>query len=379
MSILDRPIDGGALQPVVIVGSVDSVGNIIVGSGSVGSSAVGSSADGSITDAAAASNVVEDTTAKTGIGLWKGIKNLLKLINDKLVTGTVIGDVNLGATDNAVLDSAVTALQVIDNMISGSEAQVDVVAALPSGTNLLGKVGIDQSTANANEVVLKAGTALAGKVGIDQSTANANEVVVKSGTVTTVSTVSAVTAVGTITPGVAATNLGKAEDAAHTSGDVGVMALAVRADTLAPTGANGDYVPLLVDANGALWVSLGTKLDPVNDSIMPYALAASFISAVTAKIEVDTVIALFASAGGSLRNYVTSLLVTNSDATVGTLVEIRDGTTTVLWRGYAAPAGGGFACTFPVPLKGTAATAINVYCMTASAEVYISGAGYTAL
>jgi hypothetical protein len=36
---------------------------------------------------------------------------------------------------------------------------------------------------------LVAGTALVGKVGIDQATANANEVVIKSGTVTTVSTV----------------------------------------------------------------------------------------------------------------------------------------------------------------------------------------------
>jgi len=55
-----------------------------------------------------------------------------------------------------------------------------------------------------------------------------------------------------IVPGVGATNLGKAEDAAHTSADVGVMALAVRADTAAATGANSDYVPLLTDANGRL-------------------------------------------------------------------------------------------------------------------------------
>jgi len=36
--------------------------------------------------------------------------------------------------------AALTALQLIDNMISGSEAQVDVVAALPAGTNKIGKV-----------------------------------------------------------------------------------------------------------------------------------------------------------------------------------------------------------------------------------------------
>ena len=51
------------------------------------------------------------------------------------------------------------AVEIIDNCIAGSEAQVDVVAALPAGTNLLGKVGIDQVTANANEVVVKSITA----------------------------------------------------------------------------------------------------------------------------------------------------------------------------------------------------------------------------
>jgi hypothetical protein len=125
-------------------------------------------------------------------------------------------------------------------------------------------------------------------------------------------------------------------------------------------------------------VTLETKLDPVNDSIMPYALPANIWYGVTAKIEVDTVIALKAAGAAGIRNYLTSLTVTNSDATVGTVVEIRDGTTTVMFRGYAAPLGGGFSVSFPTPLKGTAATAINVYCMTASAEVYVSGSGFLA-
>lgn len=57
-----------------------------------------------------------------------------------------------------------------------------------------------------------------------------------------------------VVPGVGATNLGKAEDDAHSTGDVGVMALAVRDDTLnARSGAENDYEPLHTDANGALW------------------------------------------------------------------------------------------------------------------------------
>jgi len=65
-----------------------------------------------------------------------------------------------------------------------------------------------------------------------------------------------------ITPGTAAANLGKAEDAGHTTGDTGVMTLAVRADA----GATGnptalattslDYIPLATDANNRLYVNV---------------------------------------------------------------------------------------------------------------------------
>lgn len=50
--------------------------------------------------------------------------------------------------------------------------------------------------------------------------------------------------------------LEKAEDVAHTSGDAGVMALAVRKDTPAAlAGTDGDYSPLLTNVNGRLWVA----------------------------------------------------------------------------------------------------------------------------
>ena len=54
-------------------------------------------------------------------------------------------------------------------------------------------------------------------------------------------------------------SLAKAEDAAHTSGDYGLMLLAVRKDTAAAlAGTDGDYIPLIVDANGNLRVALAT-------------------------------------------------------------------------------------------------------------------------
>lgn len=90
---------------------------------------------------------------------------------------------------------------------------------------------------------------------VGQATAANMNVAIGSGTVTTVSTLSNTTQ---LTPGVAAANLGKAEDAVAASADTGVMALAVRSDTAATTvSANGDYHPLLVDAVGKLHTNTG--------------------------------------------------------------------------------------------------------------------------
>lgn len=116
------------------------------------------------------------------------------------VSGTVTVD-GSGVTQpvsNASLDE-------LGGAISGTEVQVDVVGALPAGTNNIGDVDVLS-----------------------------------------------------VVPGTGATNLGKAEDAAHTTGDVGVMALAVRSDAGgAIAGTDGDYAPLQVDANGALRVTGG--------------------------------------------------------------------------------------------------------------------------
>lgn len=61
-----------------------------------------------------------------------------------------------------------------------------------------------------------------------------------------------------VIPGTSATHLGKAEDAAHASGDTGVMVLGVRradADSLtALAGANDDYIPVTTDIRGVLQV-----------------------------------------------------------------------------------------------------------------------------
>lgn len=66
----------------------------------------------------------------------------------------------------------------------------------------------------------------------------------------------AVSGTTALTPGVAAANLGKAEDAAAASGDTGVFVLAVRRDTPATNAsAAADYAEFAVNGVGALWAS----------------------------------------------------------------------------------------------------------------------------
>lgn len=67
-----------------------------------------------------------------------------------------------------------------------------------------------------------------------------------------------------IIPGAGATNLGKAEDAPHASGDVGTMALGVRNSGGAVlTSADGDYSPIGVTNKG--WVGIAATGSTVSD------------------------------------------------------------------------------------------------------------------
>jgi hypothetical protein len=100
-----------------------------------------------------------------------------------------------------------------------------------------------------------------------------------------------------------------------------------------------------------------------------------FIAGKTAAITDTTRTQVIAAQGAGIRIYITHILVTNSHDTVGTLVKIEDDTTEI-YSGYAAPVGGGFSITLPVPLKLTANKALNVSCGTTGANVYVSASGY---
>ena len=84
---------------------------------------------------------------------------------------------------------------------------------------------------------------------------------------------------------------------------------------------------------------------------------------------------------GAQRQYITSVQAINSHQTISTEVVIRDGAAgTTLWRGWAQAAGGGCAARFDPPLRGSAATLVEIAEITATTTtgVLMSLQGYTA-
>lgn len=66
-----------------------------------------------------------------------------------------------------------------------------------------------------------------------------------------------VSTLGTVTPGTGASNLAKAEDAPHATGDAGVFMLSVRQEnpsSVTPASAAQDYQQLTTDQHGVLWM-----------------------------------------------------------------------------------------------------------------------------
>lgn len=95
-------------------------------------------------DTLIASNAAIQTAVQTLDNAISGAEMQVDIVTSALPTGAATSA--LQTTGNTALSAIQTAVQLIDNAISGNEMQVDIVAALPAGTNLIGKVNIDPAT-----------------------------------------------------------------------------------------------------------------------------------------------------------------------------------------------------------------------------------------
>ena len=162
--------------------------------------------------------------------------------NTITVDGTITA--NLSSTDNTVLDNIDSNTDYGATTGGGTESGALRVTIANDSTGVVsvddggGAITVDNGGTFAVQSTLQAGSAAIGKLAAN-SGVDIGDVDVTS-----------------VVPGTGATNLGKAEDAAHSSGDTGVMALAVRNDVLeALGGSDGDYASLQVTKTGALNVT----------------------------------------------------------------------------------------------------------------------------
>lgn len=157
-----------------------------------------------------------------------------------------------------------------------------------------------------------------------------------------------------------------ATNVAITANPINLGAQAVSSENAAVTTAR--QVQLVADLVGKLIV-------------LPYANPENFVSGVTSAMTGTTSTSLIAAPAGSLRNYVTHIIGTNSHATVGTFILIQDGSGgTTIYEGYAAAVGGGFSISFPTPLRQpTTATALYCQNVTTGANTIVSASGYKGL
>lgn len=182
------------------------------------------------------------TLANDSTGLVSVDDNGGSLTVDGSVTanaGTNLNTSALALESGGNLAGAAASLAVLDDWDESDRAKVNPIAGQAGVAGGSGVVGATtQRVVLATDVALPAGTNAIGKLAANSG--------VDIGDVD----------VASVVPGTGATNLGKAEDAAHTTGDVGVMMLGVRNEEGDNTlsGTVGDYTPIATDAMGAVMV-----------------------------------------------------------------------------------------------------------------------------
>lgn len=249
--------------------------------------------------------------------------------------------VNLGANNDVTITSGtVTAVTSITN-------------ALPAGTNAIGKLAANSGVDIGDVDVLSLPSLPAGTNAIGKLAANSG---VDIGDVDITSIVS----------GTGATNLGKAEDNAHTSGDVGVFILSVRNDTPNATlAAAGDYQQVSSDMVGGVRTALYETDFAVlgTNHVKKYYTNAGAVT--------DGIV--WSPAAGK-RWYVTDIFINVSAAATVTLEDDLAGGDSAVWKAELA-ANSGWSHHFGTPLFSGEDEA-DLIITTSAGNVYVTVTGY---
>lgn len=180
-------------------------------------------------------------------------------------------------------------------------------------------------------------------------------------------------AITSVVPGTAATNLGKAIDTAAGATDTGVALLGIRDDALsAITPAEGDWAPVRVDANGALYVQLAGALSASTDEV---AVGGVTPAARVSLIDVDETEDEIKATAGTLHSFIITNLATSTRYVRFynlTAANTTVGSSTIFYGPIAIPAGTGVA--LPVKIKFSVALSIAATTGVADSDTGAPGA-----
>lgn len=245
--------------------------------------------------------------------------------NQTTIIGHLDGVEGLLTTIDADTSNISTKIDTLAGAVSGTEMQVDVVGALPAGTNAIGK--------------------LAANSGVDIGDVDVTSII----------------------PGTGGTNLGKAEDAGHTTGDTGVYNLGVRNDTpnTALTNTDADYASITTDKVGGIRTALYETDFAVlgTNHVKKYYTNAGAVT--------DGII--WSPAAGK-RWYVTDIYIQVSAASTVTLEDDLAGGDSPVWKAELA-ANSGWSHSFSTPLF-SGEDAADLIITTSAGNVYVTVTGY---
>ena len=224
---------------------------------------------------------------------------------------TIDADTSALVTSN---DAIKTAVEIIDNAISGTEMQVDVVAPLPAGTNNIGDVDVLSSALPTGASTLAEQQTQTTALQLLDDTVFADDAAFTLGT---------------------------------SKGSV-IEGIAVATDGTDPTAvsAEGDAAAVRTDLNRILLVN---QTHPRGTTV-----SADYASA-------QTNVSVIAAPGASLSIYITDIQLSNG-ATAGNVTLLDGSGGTVKWEAYPA-INGGAVLNLRQPIKLTANTAL---CLTST-------------
>lgn len=384
VSIASDDIGGVQYQRVKIAQGADGVGVDVssaaplqVSLANTGTNATAVKTDGSAVTQPVSGTVAVSTINSVAPAFGTGVRGAtvqrVTISTDDIVpasqSGTwnitnVSGTVSLptGAATAANQTTEITSLQLIDDAIVADNA------AFTDGTTKLDMAGYiyDEVAGTA----LTENDAAAARINVNRAQVQTIEDGVTRGRYATVSASNALKVDGSaVTQPVSIATNTPVGNVAHDAADSGApIKFGGRARTTEITAVASD------DRTDAIFDKVGKQV------VLPYAIPESFVSgAITTAMTGTTSTSLVAAPGAGLRNYLTTIIVSNSHATVGTDVIIQDGSGgTTLLTIPAAAVYGGAVITLPTPLRQpTTATAIFCANVTTGASTKVSAVGYT--